>query len=941
MTSSPDDLLTEFRFLICRLCHQPLHRPRILHCWHYFCLHCIGGHLKSNHSVQCPVCDVKTLLHNEGLGGLTHKAGGLLSRLSETWNKISVCDLDTEVRHHCHYLAKTISDPLQCLVPSTRVCHSCEEYMCEDCSPLHLIEMHSEQYYLCKRHGEPELAFCEDCRVVACFICTREEHLYHDTWGLVEKAERYKTEVKELIEKCRNRRWRVEDNLEASVRKTKSEIQNEAKKALAVLTRMIKQREGELLGQVDQFAMDMWIKIHREKQNIEPQTERYDGLVTLGESLVDFGSSQEIVTTHQHLRYRLSGAIAEQSPLQVPELLRKEISFIPADLTTVEEEELIGNLNFSPESNQEQMREDSPTSDTAESRDDDAESRDDDVTESRDDHVIPAWVSEESAAEVSAAPPSEEAPVRKRKMSIMDNILKIGRDFERRRSLDTILDEEDNSKNEDVKVTISEPTSPKKRHFSAEDTAALPLRPTEEEQAAQNDIKKAKSRRKMSLPATSFHRSMESLITGKNKDRAAASSGKLGNGKDRRFSVFGLSWNRQEASIAEDVSEAHDEEPAEEKKTLEPKLSSSSLGSLLDSGSGREDEDDDEEDAKDEKGNNKKPRFKVKNLMKKAKSTLSLLPVASSEPNGKESGAWNDTLRRKKSSGDSSLNGFSDVGDTNEYDGSRKRYSMTSSGSSATITSTGSEGEGTITGVDVSGDGASSSASENRKKRDPKKWMSKRRADIKHFSRRISVDLSNSIKAWKAQEEEEENERRVHPWDEVATKRHDFDLDKVSEINSEDSDDQYETTPNGGSQNGGSGSQNGVNGRVRNRRVTFDNVSDNLRGMNIQSESEDSEVDAKHSGVTEVSLPNGDESDGDPKLSDDDDRTDEDDVIDGNAVNGLPPYIQGSTRATKYVPRKWSRFKANFSPQKNERKTLESETAERSNYYRSRRFSMF
>ncbi|XP_078581088.1 uncharacterized protein LOC144864672 [Branchiostoma floridae x Branchiostoma japonicum] len=931
MTSS-GDLLTEFHFLICRLCNQPLHHPRILHCWHYFCLHCIGGHLRSNDSVQCPVCDVKTLLHNEGLGGLTHKAGGLLTRLSETWKYISECDLETEIRHHCHYLAKTIPDPLQCLVPSTRICQSCEEYMCEDCSPLHLIEMHSQQYYLCKRHGEPELAFCEDCRVVACFICTREEHLYHDTWGLVEKAERYKSEVKELIDKCRNRRWRVEDNLEANVRKTKSEIQNEAKKALEVLTKMIKQREGELLGQVDQFAMEMWIKIHREKQNSDPQTEKYDGLVTLGESLLDFGSSQEIVTTHQHLRYRLSGAIAEQSPLQVPELLRKEISFIPADPRTIEEEELLGNLNFSAESDQERMREDSSTSEEAESRDD--------QMESRDDHVIPSWVSAESG-EVSAESPTEEVPVRKRKMSLMENILKIGREFERRRSLDTILDDDENKDSEDAKDTYSEPLSPssKKRHKSADDT--LSFRNTDEEQT--ENEKKAKNRtRKMSLPALSLHRSMESLTTGKNKDRVT-SSGKLGNGKEKRFSVFSLSWNRQEASIAEDVLEAQDEEPAEDNKTLEPKLSSSSLGSLLDSGSGREDEDDDEEEedeTKNEKGNTKKPRFKVKNLMKKAKSTLSLLPVANTEANEKEPGGWNDTLRRKKSSGDSSLNGsmtFSDVGDTNDvYDGSRKRYSVTSTGSSATITSTGSEGERTFTGADVNLDGASSSSSENRKKRDPKKWMSKRRADIKHFSRRISVDLTNSLKAWKAQEEDdEEDEQRVHPWDELPAKRHDSDLEKVSEVNAGDSGDPYETL------NGGSKSQNGVNGRVKHRRVTFDDISANLREMNIQSESDDSEADMKQSATEPFrSLPNIDESDRDvPKLSDDDERTDEDD-IDGNAVNGSATYIP-ATRATKYVPRKWSRFKANFSPQKNERKSLESENAERPNYYRGRRFSMF
>ncbi|CAH1270447.1 TRIM3 [Branchiostoma lanceolatum] len=522
-------LPAEFNFLLCRLCYRRLHNPRILYCWHTFCLRCISRHLGSENQLSCPLCRIITRVPKIGLDALYHRAAEFLSRLSQTCTAISVCDLDLEIRrHHCHQRAKSFRDPARCLLPCTRVCRSCDEYLCEECSPLHLIEMHLSRNSICPQHGEPELSFCEDCREMACGICTELEHMYHDITGLSEKAETYRSEARDLIRKCREGRWKLDDDLQATVQKARAEIQEEAKNVIESLTRTVKEKESKLLGQVDDFAMQMWIKIQEAKQQHGLRTDEHEGLIELGQNLLTCGSNKEIVQIHHHLRHRLTEAVAGQSPQEVPQHLLQQVEFVRHQTQTLDGDKLIGKVSFWD-----------PCAERGKTF--------------RRRSFMPSWLLEESDSEPGGG--SEE----RRKSSgarMMEAIIDMGRKYrgeiERKLSGVSMVSEDSLTSESDSGDSLLE--SAYRRLSFSKRKSSIDIDTTDEDQTAPADhsTRRQTRSRRFSVPDLGFSVGsfMTSLRNGDQED-----TGKGGKAKTRRFSLFSLNRSKKMPKITDDEEE--------------------------------------------------------------------------------------------------------------------------------------------------------------------------------------------------------------------------------------------------------------------------------------------------------------------------------------------------------------------------------------------------
>ncbi|KAI8491191.1 hypothetical protein Bbelb_312320 [Branchiostoma belcheri] len=527
-------LPAEFNFLLCRLCYRRLHNPRILYCWHVFCLRCISRHLGSENQLSCPLCGTITRVPKIGLDALYHRAASFLSRLSQTCTAISVCDFDLIIRrHHCHHRAKTFRDPAQCLLPCTRVCRSCDEYLCEECSPLHLIEMHLSRNSICPQHGEPELSFCEDCREMACGICTELEHMYHDITGLSEKAESYKSEARDLIRKCREGRWKLDDDLQATVQKARAEIQEEARNVIESLSKAVREKESALLGKVDDFAMEMWIKIQEAKlQHGKRRTDEHEGLIELGQNLLTCGSNKEIVQIHHHLCHRLTEAMAGQAPQDVPEQLLQQVEFVRHQTPTLDEERLLGKVSFWDPSAAERMK-------TFRRR-----------------SFMPSWLLDESDSD-----PGEFSGERRKSSGaarMMEAIMDIGRKYrdEIGRKLSGVSHASDES---GCDSSDSHPLEPADRRlsFSSRNNSSrnssivsFPSRKssidnTDEDQSPPDHgmMRQTQTRfRRLSVPALGF--SVGSLMTSLKSGDHQEDKAREGRAKTRRFSLFSLTRSR-------------------------------------------------------------------------------------------------------------------------------------------------------------------------------------------------------------------------------------------------------------------------------------------------------------------------------------------------------------------------------------------------------------
>ncbi|XP_035658312.1 uncharacterized protein LOC118403645 [Branchiostoma floridae] len=338
----------EFRFARCRLCGDPVNNPRILCCWHVFCQDCIIGYNTEEEQVKCPVCKEVTPLPPEGIPGLQHRARGFLFRIGSQSPKIAEFTNNIYLRHYCPQRAKQVQDHRKCFVPATKRCIECDEYMCSLCSPNHLLEMHKAPPIVCGRHNKPEDFYCEDCNVVTCSRCAGTIHIHHDTCEMEEVATGFREVMEIWLDQWRQGRWQMEEDLEMSLLEVNTQIQMQSDRILDSIIDVLRQRELDLLNQVDKFARDMCIRFQDEKSKHSTENSHLKPLCDFSESLVRFGSDQEVIALHREITLQLESAVSEMEPTEVPDDLRREMFFEPGTLPNVAEWIQIGTVSVSP-----------------------------------------------------------------------------------------------------------------------------------------------------------------------------------------------------------------------------------------------------------------------------------------------------------------------------------------------------------------------------------------------------------------------------------------------------------------------------------------------------------------------------------------------------------------------------------------------------------------
>ncbi|CAH1241035.1 TRIM3 [Branchiostoma lanceolatum] len=340
---------SEFSFARCRLCGDAVTNPRLLTCWHVFCQDCLIGYNIEEHFVKCPCCKEITPLPQEGVAGLQHRARGFLARIGSQSPKIAEFTNDVYLRHYCPHRAKQVQEFRKCFVPATRRCVECDEYLCSHCSPRHLLEMHQAPPSVCKQHDKAEDFYCEDCNTVICLRCASTVHIHHDTWEIDEVAEGFREVMQHWLDQWRQGRWQIEEDLEHSIQEINAQIQIQADRILEEIMDVLRQREQDLLNQVDKFARDMWTRFQEEKSKVKCSSEfsHLQPLCDFSENLVRFGTDREVIALQREMTQQLECAISEMEPTEVADDLHSEILFVPQKLPAVSDFIQIGAVSIS------------------------------------------------------------------------------------------------------------------------------------------------------------------------------------------------------------------------------------------------------------------------------------------------------------------------------------------------------------------------------------------------------------------------------------------------------------------------------------------------------------------------------------------------------------------------------------------------------------------
>ena len=173
--------------ITCPICMEHFTDPRVLPCFHSYCLTCLQRVLvEGNHSLPCPTCRSPCPVPDKGLASLP--SSFVANNLMEVYNRIKKASAHQHVS--CDNCDNTNADSY---------CKQCATFLCPECLHHHnkwkpnaghqilsldevastahqLSHAKQEQSMVCTEHNEPLKIFCESCQQLICHDCTVSKH---------------------------------------------------------------------------------------------------------------------------------------------------------------------------------------------------------------------------------------------------------------------------------------------------------------------------------------------------------------------------------------------------------------------------------------------------------------------------------------------------------------------------------------------------------------------------------------------------------------------------------------------------------------------------------------------------------------------------------------------------------------------------------------------
>ena len=338
--------------LTCPICLEQFNNPKILPCFHSFCLHCLEGVapelVEGNLCLPCPTCRSPCPNPDKGLASLPPSF--VINNLSEVYGLMKKVSGDQQAS--CDNCDKTNAN---------RYCKQCSKFFCPECLDLHnqwkpntchqtlsLEEVANTAYQLpqakpettdnCTDHNKPLEIFCETCEELICHNCTVKKHKDHDYDVVIDTYKKYRG----IIEKSSIRPLNEENNRltqdKTSLINRKNEITDQGETTKEDIHHMIDQlrkildeTERKLTGEVDVAVQQKVSVLDHQIKEVETALGHVRECRDHVEQSLKIGTSKQILSTKSQMMSRTESVISSVKDMRFQLLEQADIELVKSN----------------------------------------------------------------------------------------------------------------------------------------------------------------------------------------------------------------------------------------------------------------------------------------------------------------------------------------------------------------------------------------------------------------------------------------------------------------------------------------------------------------------------------------------------------------------------------------------------------------------------------
>ena len=340
--------------LTCPICLEQFTNPKILPCFHSFCLHCLEGVapelVEGNLCLPCPTCRSPCPNPDKGLASLPPSF--VINNLSEVYGLMKKVSGDQQTS--CDNCDKTNAN---------RYCKQCSMFFCAECLDLHdkfkpnaghqtlsLEEVANSAYQLphskpettisCAYHNKPLERFCETCEELICDDCTVKKHKDHDYDVVIDTYKKHrgileKWSLQPLSQQCERL---TQDMTTLINRKKEITQQGDITKEnihhmIDQLKRLLNETERELTGEVDVAVQHKVIVLDHQMKEVETALGHVRECRDHVEQSLKIGTPQQVLSTKSQMMSRSESIINTVKGKRFQPLEQSDIELVKSKKT--------------------------------------------------------------------------------------------------------------------------------------------------------------------------------------------------------------------------------------------------------------------------------------------------------------------------------------------------------------------------------------------------------------------------------------------------------------------------------------------------------------------------------------------------------------------------------------------------------------------------------